>query len=504
MFAPILNWVMGTGGRPVGPALEFFSSVPVGRKTGEEILSAVPRRRQLTSEIEDLLIGLPREVRPELVGRAVLRFALYVVDLPASEKNHDAQEYGLFDHSLEVARAAVGELVRPSFRVSEDPAANYREQPIWAYAGFVLGLLHDVGKALEVEVKVPPGSEVWEPLKGPLGSFLERRGRRATGPECRKWKPGRGRNEHVWKGRALFPLVLPEKSLGILGARLSSLLDVFTRSYQEGSEDWHRGPEGRIVEVVRKWDKAIAKEGEGSHGPSESTAERETGKPDKKVGKPDCREVIVLEGSGEEEDTRADEPAPRKIPLAEPSKSPPQPAAPVHAKTGRPQERNQIASVQKFSDQEHRLQVELDSSRLFGTIQGWVRAGNVNVSRNRPSAQIFVTSNHLWLRYPQAFESILRGVGIHWNGRVNDLLLQALRSLPQVEGLGEGGVLVPAIPSPQSPKPLYFVRIRAMGFLPDAELALLGEWPFEMRILAVLPARPDLGTVAQANEKGRK
>jgi hypothetical protein len=260
MFAPILNWVMGTGGHVADAAPESFAGVPAGRKLGEEILSSVPRRRQLIGEIEDLLIGLPREIRPELVGRTVLRFALYVVDLPASEKNHDARDYGLLDHSLEVARVAVGELVRPSFRVSEDPAANYREQPVWAYAGFVLGLLHDVGKALEIEVKTPTGGETWNPLKEPLASFLDQKGMLTSTPECRKWRPGRGRNDHVWKGRVLFPLILSDRALELLGGRLSTLLDVFLRSYKEGSEEWRRGPEGRIVETVRRWDRALAKE----------------------------------------------------------------------------------------------------------------------------------------------------------------------------------------------------------------------------------------------------
>ena len=170
MFAPILNWVMG-GSRV--PRLEEPGPAPsdgLEKEWVQELLLAVPRRRGILAEIEDLLIGLPKRERYDLVTRTALRFALYVVDLPASERDHDAGPFGLLDHSLGVARAAVGELVRPSFRASEDPAENYREQPIWAYSGFVLGLLHDAGKVFDLEVVPKAGGPAWNPLEGPLAA----------------------------------------------------------------------------------------------------------------------------------------------------------------------------------------------------------------------------------------------------------------------------------------------------------------------------------------------
>src|SRR5260221_2077521 len=121
-------------GRPLPgsrlPTLESFGTVSLDRRLGEEILEATPERRSSRDAIRSVLLGVDRAERHERVDRVLVRFALYVGDLPASESNHHARPFGLFDHSLEVARAAVEELSRPSFRVSEDPAANYLEQPI--------------------------------------------------------------------------------------------------------------------------------------------------------------------------------------------------------------------------------------------------------------------------------------------------------------------------------------------------------------------------------------
>src|SRR5262245_50752440 len=114
MFAPILNWMMGPS-RPRKAEASWTG--------GPEIIACSESRKKTVDEIRDLMIGIPREDRPELVDQVVHRFAIFVVDLLASERDHDSGQYGLLDHSLAVARAATGELVRPSFRVSEDPAA---------------------------------------------------------------------------------------------------------------------------------------------------------------------------------------------------------------------------------------------------------------------------------------------------------------------------------------------------------------------------------------------
>jgi hypothetical protein len=72
-----------------------------------------------------------------------------------------------------------------------------------------------------------------------------------------------------------------------------------------------------------------------------------------------------------------------------------------------------------------------------------------------------------------------------------------------VEGLGASDPIVPAIPCPQAPKTAYFVRIKTLGFLPEAELALLGQWPFEMKIPAAVPARSVAEDGAAAKGKGQ-
>ncbi len=473
MFAPILNWVMGADRRRTGALAPVPATDPL-EAVGWKILSARRRRLEILEETRDLLIGLPMQARPSLVDRLAARFALYVWDLPASERDHDAGPFGLLDHSLEVARRAVGELVRPSFRPSEDPAVNYREQPVWAYSGFVLGLLHDLGKVLDLDVLAPGGESPWNPASEPLGLFLKRLGRAGSGRECWRWKIGRGLNGHVPKGEALVPAVLPSAARNLLGQRLGILLRAFTRSYEEGVEDWGRGPAGRVVQVVRHWDRMLAK-GETiatSTPPAPMFAMAAT--PSPIVDPAPMEEPESMEG------TLDQDPAPKSAdPTSAPEAPPERTPAPVVAtsvKAPRAADNKPTSPQQQLSEDEGRIRTELAPARLIETIRTWVRAGNV--SRNNSQADMFVSPEYLWLKYPQAFMDILEGAGLHWSGKLGARLLQALLKHPQVEPLGppDEDALVSATPTSRTEDTLHFIRIKSAGFLPDRELATLGLW----------------------------
>ncbi len=461
--------------RPAGLAsVRPSADAAVAESLGREILAARARRLELLEESKDLLIGIPMEDRSDLVDRLAARFALFVWDLPASERDHDAGPFGLLDHSLEVARRAVGELVRPSFRPSEDPAVNYREQPVWAYSGFVLGLLHDLGKVLDLDVLAPGGESPWNPASEPLGLFLKRLGRAGSGRECWRWKKGRGLNGHVPKGEALVPAVLPSAARSLLGQRLGILLRAFTRSYEVGVEDWGRGPGGRVVQVVRHWDRTLAK-GETiatSTPPAPIFAMAAT--PSPIVDPAPMDEPDSMEG------TLDQDPSPKS---AYPASAPeathertPAPAAASLVKGPRSADKKPPSPQQQLPEDEGRIRTELAPARLIETIRTWVRAGTV--SRNNSQADMFVSPEYLWLKYPQAFMDILEGAGLHWSGKLGERLLQALLKHPQVAPLGppDEDALVPATPTSRAEDALHFVRIKSAGFLPDKELATLGVW----------------------------
>jgi len=482
MFAPILNWVLGPGRswEKPGPVTALAESITTS-----------PRRREILVEISDLLIGIPKEDRPDLVDQAAHRLALYVVDLPGSEKHHHREPYGLLDHSLEVARAATRELVRPSFRVSEDPAANYREQPIWAYSGFVLGLLHDVGKVLDLEVVLPGGTSAWNPLSEPLSSYLAREGRKSSGSETWRWTKGRGLNGHVWKTEALTPLVLPLRSRDYLGHRLPQLLRVFSEAYKGGKEDWRHGPAGRVVASVRDADQAhvdadrrskdaqeeppqasyVSPAGDAVATPPDSKALENAPHTDLRRPPPVIQAGEDMKPSGPPSRLGADHGHPES-----PKRSVPE----DRAKMEDPGGGASAITSRKVPERDRRIDVELQPARLVESIQSWVRSGNF--ARNSSRGELIVRQDHLWLRYPDAFISLLHGNGISWSTKVAERLLSVLLKLPLVEPENPRSALVYAFLEPRDERPTTFVRLRSRGLLPENELAGLGFWPYEVRV----------------------
>jgi hypothetical protein len=491
MFRTILKWLLD-GGRPRTDAL-------AARETyeGEEILLLSARRVEILAEIKDLVIRIPRARRRDLVDRVAARFALYVVDLPASERSHDREPYGLLDHSLEVALSVTRELVRPSFRVSEDPVANYREQPIWGYAGMLLGLLHDAGKIFDLDVVLSEGGAPWNPDSEPLLSFLRRSGRTRSGAESWRWKRGRGLNTHVRRTEALTPHLLPVSAQEFLGSRLEELLRVFARSYECGKEDLPAGPATQAVLAVRRADRM--------HAERASSQKTEEAKPKEKGDSdPPGEERVAGTFLGGD--------PPEAIgPLVE------APAEPEGAPEGGPSEADRApkarAGVEKsgygnrprkegrgpkqyvlkppVSKRDRWIQDELHPAKLIESIRSWIRSGNV--SRNSHRAEVLVRQDYLWLRYPDALTSFVEHRSMTWSAPLAERLLAVLLQCREVDPENPRSALVYAFPELRDKKPSAFVRLRAKDFLPENELAGLGYWPSEMRVQpTAIPRHPEL------------
>ncbi len=94
------------------------------------------------------LAGVPKTHWRTLYLDALLAFAGYVQQLPASESHHHSGAGGLLDHSLEVVINALrirrGHLL-PQGADAEEITAK---KDLWTYAVFSAALLHDVGKPL--------------------------------------------------------------------------------------------------------------------------------------------------------------------------------------------------------------------------------------------------------------------------------------------------------------------------------------------------------------------
>jgi len=130
-----------------------------------------PRSKQIKAIQQ--LAGVPKAHWQSLYLEALLSFAGYVQQLPASEAHHHPGPGGLLDHSLEVVihtlRIRRGHLL-PQGADAEEITAK---KDVWTYAVFSAALLHDVGKPLmdqTVCLYDKQGREIgfWDALTTPM------------------------------------------------------------------------------------------------------------------------------------------------------------------------------------------------------------------------------------------------------------------------------------------------------------------------------------------------
>lgn len=156
--------------------------------------------------------------------------------LPASERHHDNDAWGLVRHSLVVARYTIEHAVRalgkPADTAPDRIRLAYDEQII---ASFLAGLGHDLGKAWSIVVRVPgkrpsiTGARdgIWHPGRGPLLDYIRYvDGDPAAGsaPAATSvsinWEFGRhgaGHRGHEPMGAWMLSLLLPHNKLTWLG-----------------------------------------------------------------------------------------------------------------------------------------------------------------------------------------------------------------------------------------------------------------------------------------------
>src|SRR6516225_6716853 len=99
MIDRLWRWLTDVEPDPKQTPKEGFGNVAADPSIGLAVL-AEPKRRRLCQKIRNYMVGYDLEDKIDLVERLLLRYALYVMDLQASEKHHHAVPYGLLDHSL--------------------------------------------------------------------------------------------------------------------------------------------------------------------------------------------------------------------------------------------------------------------------------------------------------------------------------------------------------------------------------------------------------------------
>lgn len=437
---------------------------------GKDLVFGHPRRQAILSELKELQTGLPLEDREDLIDPVVTRFASYVVDLPASESHHDALPYGLLDHSLEAALHATRELVRPSFRASEDPNLNYRDQPRWAFAGFVLGLLHDAGKILDLEVVLPGDRLPWNPLAEPLAAYLGRYGERASGLRSWNWSKGRG-DAHTGRVREVSSRILASRARLFLAHRWDLLLKVFGQSHRDGQEDWGVGPAGRVVAAVRRADHAAAKVGIKDLKDKKAN-ERSPSSGVRVPHSETAQDVETIVEPAQVEPTSSEKAAN----LAQASHAP----ASGSPNSPRQEEDPAKRAARELAERNRQVEAAFQPQRIREAILSLLRSGNA--PRNSPQAEIYVREDHLWMRYPEGTRSLVEEAGITWSSKVGERLLAVLLKFPELAPENPGSALVYACAQSKEKQAKPFVRFHARRLLNEKELASLGYWPYEMKI----------------------
>jgi len=205
-----------------------------------------PARREAVLRIAALLGDLSREDSRALVDRVVCAFGRRVYDIPASERHHHRERWGLLDHSIEVAEYAVRAALAANFMESVAPHPEVQEfrVPRLRYAAFLFALFHDIGKILGVSVQ--EGRRVWNPFAEDLAEFVERPGGE---PPSMIWRAGRGLDAHQHHTAYLLGLFLPGHVAGYLTAPL--LTELLERRSAAAT---------RVMDLVAKADQRSAKE----------------------------------------------------------------------------------------------------------------------------------------------------------------------------------------------------------------------------------------------------
>lgn len=164
----VLRWLT----RPIlgprrAPAQGSLPVVPAERLLSQGDRPALRRRI-------DRLLSVPRPQLETLFHGAILGYARFVQQLPASEAHHHAGAGGMLDHGLEVVANALALRRGHLLPQGAEPERLARGQDLWTYAVFTAALLHDIGKpAVDQRVLMLDARQrplgTWDPWQGPMG-----------------------------------------------------------------------------------------------------------------------------------------------------------------------------------------------------------------------------------------------------------------------------------------------------------------------------------------------
>jgi hypothetical protein len=190
-------------------ALSWPVSPDVAFRVGKAMAELSGARRSVVQGLSRDLAELCGRPEERFLFESVGLFALYIGDLPASERFHHRERFGLLDHSLEVAGGMLYEMNegRAQARTSGHPTSP--DEILWARGAMGMGLYHDLGKVFDLEVEDPGSDLEWNPSREPLAFFKRRVGIPFLAPTPLLYRKGRGLERHEERGLALVARLVP-------------------------------------------------------------------------------------------------------------------------------------------------------------------------------------------------------------------------------------------------------------------------------------------------------
>jgi hypothetical protein len=178
----------------------------------------------------------PPSSEKDFVIKLLQQFSCWTLDLPASENHHHARPNGLYLHSLEVASDSVRDLHGRWCLRLEGSVLTAAQKALWLNVAFALGLFHDCGKILDIEVRLSKSGPCWDPLSESLTAFKTRHGVDVLAPTPHEFRPGRGQTGHERKGISLLPVILADRSWDWLHPLLTDALAAYACRREESLE----------------------------------------------------------------------------------------------------------------------------------------------------------------------------------------------------------------------------------------------------------------------------
>jgi hypothetical protein len=469
-------------GEGASSALELFGKVKCPRALGVQILKESSTRRNYLQGIRDCLTSMTRAQKDDLVDRVFARLALFVFDLPASESNHHSERFGLLDHLLEVAHETAKVLTGPAFRVSPEPSIHHREGPLWAYAGVIAAIAHDIGKPLDLDLVAPGTSTPWDPRSEPLRVFCERHELSQTSQELWHFHKGRGMSGHERHIPTLLPMVLTPEVEEYLGPRLASVLRALSPE-----ENWHTTPDlsraaQEVIKVVRRVDKATSiQDQEARHPRAEQTALVVSVLPKAASPLPQVRTTEALA------------PAPAAAPGPEKGFELPEvrvrgslaPLGPIPVLRSLPADFYPMKVPKPGKrrgdpvETARRIHHQLHPARFLDNLRRMLVAKRLD--RNGLYSPAYLTPDYVWLLVPEAFEVFARLYTVPFDTETVPMMTDSLGASSCVVPSSADFVTEFIKPRPDSPS-LEAIRLRTRDFLKESEVAALKVHKFEIKV----------------------